>query len=240
MPNKNSGLPQKGSRFYLQQYMLNAKEELSELILSASPSLVAFIDSKTKIEWKSPLEKSEKPDKEEFYEYRDDFLEVLGLEEGILGQAKGKVAKFWSKNGPQWDGLATVVGADGEKGLLLIEAKAHPDETKSDIKAESKMSIYKIENSIEAAQRYYGIKPVNWTKQYYQLGNRIAFLYFMNEILHIPTWLVLTNFTQGQYITTTLEEWLIHYHNIYSKMGIKHTNHKLLNNIIQIFPNAKD
>lgn len=77
MPNKNSGKATQGSRLYLQQYMLNSKEKLSEMIISASPSLLAFVENEVKIDWKSPLEKTQKG---EFYEYRDDFLEVLDLD----------------------------------------------------------------------------------------------------------------------------------------------------------------
>lgn len=236
MDNKNSGCATQGSRLYLQQYMLNAKEELSELIMAASPSLLSFIGSNTKIQWKSPLQKPEKPGKEEFYEYRDDFLEVLGLDDEAYNNESKAVREFWPKIGPQWDGLALVTGSDGEKGLLLVEAKAHLDETKSDVKAKSQISINKINSSIGIAQKSYGIKPVDWTKNHYQLGNRIAFLYFMNEVLKIPTWLVLINFTDGIYKTTHIEQWLAHYHDIYVAMGIKHDNCKLLSNVIQIFP----
>ena len=59
----------------------------------------------------------------------------------------------------------------------------------------------------------------------------------MNEILKIPTWLVLINFTDGEYKKTELYEWLKHYNQIYTSMGIN-LNSKLLNNIIQIFIKA--
>lgn len=231
--NKNSGKAEKGSRLYLQQFMTSAKDELSELIIAASPSLLAFVDSKTKIEWKSPLEKS---DKGVFYEYRDDFLKVLGLDREKDADAKSELKKFWPKNGPQWDGLATVIDDEGkQKGLLLVEAKAHTPETKSDIKTDSTESILLIKRSIAIAQGHYGIKPTDWTQSNYQLGNRIAFLYYMSEILHIPTWLVLVNFTDGDH-KTPREAWLEHYHKIFAQMGIKYDNHKLLNNVIQVFP----
>ncbi|MGV8984556.1 hypothetical protein [Clostridium sp.] len=136
------------------------------------------------------------------------------------------------------DGLAVVDGIDRQKGLLLVEAKAHIDETKSDLKAISKESIDKIKNAITVTQACYGIELTDWTKHYYQLGNRIAFLYFMNEILNIPTWFVLINFTEGSYKPTGVDEWLKHYHKIYVAMGIKHNNYKLLSNMIQIFPMA--
>ncbi|MGH4139449.1 hypothetical protein [Clostridium sp.] len=239
MANLNSGSAIQGSRLYLQEYIVNAKEKLSELIIAASPSLLSFIGSKSEIEWKSPLKKPEKLGKEEFYEYRDDFLEVFYLDDEVnLSKAKEKLREFWPKNGPQWDGLAIVNDIKGQKGLLLVEAKAHIDETKSDIKAVSTESIDKIKKAITVTQECYGIETTDWTKHYYQLGNRLAFLYFMNEVLNIPTWFVLINFTEGDYKTTGIEKWLGHYHRIYGAMGIKHNNYKLLSNMIQIFPIA--
>ncbi|GAA0122308.1 MULTISPECIES: hypothetical protein [Clostridium] len=234
MTNKNCGVATQGSRLYLQQYMVNAEDKLSEMIIAASPSLLIFAENKSNIDWKSPLEKCSKG---EFYEYRDDFLEVLNLEDERYKKAKENLREFWPKNGPQWDGLAVVNGINGEKGFLLVEAKAHLDETKSDLKAVSNQSINKIKKSISRTQEYYGIETNDWTKNYYQLGNRIAYLYFMNEILKIPTWLVLINFTDGEYKKTELYEWLKHYNQIYTSMGIN-LNSKLLNNIIQIFIKA--
>jgi hypothetical protein len=233
VPNKNSGKATQGSRLYLQQYMLNSKEKLSEMIISASPSLLAFVENEVKIDWKSPLEKTQKG---EFYEYRDDFLEVLDLDEANYKKSKEKLKEFWPKNGPQWDGLAVINGSNKQKGFLLVEAKAHIDETKSDLKAKSNESINIIQRSIDITQEFYEIQYNDWTKHYYQLGNRIAYLYFMNEVLNIPTWLVLINFTDGAYKSTSLKEWLIHYNQIYRNMGI-HENCKLLNKIIQVFPN---
>ena len=94
MTNMNSGVAVQGSRLYLQQHMVNSKDELSQMILSASPSLLLFIDNKSKIEWKSPLEKSEKGG---FYEYKDDFLEVLGLDEVAYGEARKNLESFGLK-----------------------------------------------------------------------------------------------------------------------------------------------
>ena len=55
--NKKSGKADQGSRLYLQEHMTHAQGELSELTIAASPSLLAFVKSKSKIEWKSPLDR---------------------------------------------------------------------------------------------------------------------------------------------------------------------------------------
>ncbi len=220
----------KGSKLYLQNYMKYNSNKLSEMILSASPSLVAFTGDIKSIEWKSPLEN------ENFYEYRDDFLEVLNLDKDYIDIANSKLKEFWPKNGPQWDGLAIIKNKNVESGVLLIEAKAHINETNSTLKATSYESINKIKESIRISQEYYNIKSNDWTNNIYQLGNRIAYLYFMNIILKIPTWLVLINFIDGDYKSTTIEQWINHYNNIYKQMEIKHSNDMLLNKIIHIFP----
>lgn len=220
----------KGSKLYLQNYIKCNSNKLSELILSASPSLVTFSGDINSIVWKSPLES------ENFYEYRDDFLEILDLDIASIDIAKSKLKAFWPKNGPQWDGLGIVKDKNGKSGVLLVEAKAHINETNSTLKATSNESIKKIKESIGISQKYYDINPNDWTNNTYQLGNRIAYLYFMNIILDIPTWLVLINFIDGDYKSTTTEQWINHYNDIYKQMGIKHYNDRLLNKIIHIFP----
>ena len=141
----------KGSKLYLQNYMKYNSNKLSEMILSASPSLVAFTGDIKSIEWKSPLEN------ENFYEYRDDFLEVLNLDKDYIDIANSKLKEFWPKNGPQWDGLAIIKNKNVESGVLLIEAKAHINETNSTLKATSYESINKIKESIRISQEYYNI-----------------------------------------------------------------------------------
>ena len=163
-------------------------------------------------------------------------LFLLNLDKDYIDIANSKLKEFWPKNGPQWDGLAIIKNKNVESGVLLIEAKAHINETNSTLKATSYESINKIKESIRISQEYYNIKSNDWTNNIYQLGNRIAYLYFMNIILKIPTWLVLINFIDGDYKSTTIEQWINHYNNIYKQMEIKHSNDMLLNKIIHIFP----
>jgi len=80
-----------------------------------------------------------------------------------------------------------------------------------------------------------GVEPQIWTNEYYQLANRIAYLYFLNVEHKIPTWLVLINFTEDiSYKNTVRGEWLKHYNIIAGKMGIKE-DCKLLDKIIMVF-----
>lgn len=228
--NKNTGRATKGSRYCLQNYIIKDSGTLGNLIFASSPSLLSFTNGQ--IQWVSPNTKND------FYEYRDDFLAGLCLESIDLTDAETKLRKFWPKNGPQWDGLAIVKSSEGKKGVLLIEAKAHPEETKSDLKATNQGSIDMIENSLKYVQGYMSVAPCDWTRNYYQLANRIAFLFFMNKTLKIPTWLVLANFVNDKsYKETSLNEWLNYYNETFMNMGI-HQNCKLLDRIIQIFPES--
>ena len=59
----------KGSRFHLQNFVNNHKEEFSGYITSSSSSLLLF--SSSNIEWISPIKEANN------IEYQDDFLEKL-------------------------------------------------------------------------------------------------------------------------------------------------------------------
>lgn len=121
MVNKKIGGATKGSRYCLQNYMSNNSDNLSDLILAASTNLLSF--SEGTIKWISPKSS------DHFYEYRDDFIRGLNIENINLSDIETKLRKFWPKNGPQWDGLAVVEGRECKKGVLLVEAKAHIAET---------------------------------------------------------------------------------------------------------------
>lgn len=149
--NKKVGPAEKGSRYWVQEYTEKENKKLSEIIISSSFSLMSFLDKNLKITWKSPIKDNN------FYEYRDDFLEVLN-NKNLTEEAVKELRNFWPKNGPQWDGIALAEGKENKKGLLLIEAKAHTGEIKSDIKAVSTQSIDKINKAFNEVQSYMGVK----------------------------------------------------------------------------------
>ncbi|WP_353625503.1 hypothetical protein [Robertmurraya yapensis (ex Hitch et al 2024)] len=220
----------KGSRFLLQNYVNNNQGKLNELILMSSPSLLSFIDKELTIEWKSPLKRSG------YREYRNEFLD-------LEDQWKGKgiqLEKYWPKIGPQWDGIAVVKGKNGNFGLLLVEAKAHLKELRSKIQAKDVDSIVLIENTIsEVKTSVESNAPIEvWLEQYYQLSNRLTYLYLMNNKMGIPTWLLLVNFVDDvAYIPTTTSEWILHYQDVYTRMDISSSS-ELFNHIISIYPNG--
>jgi hypothetical protein len=84
-----------------------------------------------------------------------------------------------------------------------------------------------------------GIPVRDWTKPYYQLANRIAFLYFLNVIAEVPAWLILVNFVNDRtHKPTSLEQWLEHYRVMLLTLGITE-DRPLFSRIALVFPEAK-
>lgn len=218
----SQGKATKGSQYLLQHHVEHHADQLSATITGSSPTLLSFNGD---FEWISPLSS------QNYQEYRDDFLDALGL-----GQFNAARAQFWPNGGPQWDGLAKVKNQH-ETGYVLVEAKAHPGETHSTTQA-SKESLKKINGSLKVTQMHLQIPRKDWTKNYYQTANRLAFLYFMNVQLDLPTWLVFINFTDDQsHIPTDLQTFVTHYQELYSEMGL-HQAKELMDRVITVFTPA--
>ena len=185
MANIRDGDTDKGSRKCLQDYMKNDSKQLSDLIILSNQELL-MIDN-VDLYWKSPIAELN------FLEYRDNFLEPLGLM-----KFDNEIRQFWPANGLQWDGLAVVTKNNKFYGILLIEAKAHPEEAKNQYcKAQSNESINRIKTSLAFTRETLGIDNKFddiWFNRHYQFANRLAFMVFLNRELKIPTWLVMVNF----------------------------------------------
>ncbi len=122
------------------------------------------------IEWLSPLKGD---DHAEYYDSA--FLDKLGL--SALAPA---LKDFWPESGPRWDGLARTDGGE----VILVEAKAHLDETITDCLA-GPASTQRIVSAFEWTMSKLGTPQsrsrVSWLSPYYQLCNRIAHLCFLRE-----------------------------------------------------------
>ncbi|SOC15679.1 hypothetical protein SAMN05880501_108126 [Ureibacillus xyleni] len=219
---------EKGSKLQIQHYVNHQTKEMNNAIIMSSPSLLTFLDKELQITWYSPLEENNHK------EYRNEFLTLFE----DWKDKRSILETFWTRQGPQWDGFAVVQGKNNQKGLLLVEAKAHVNEMKSKSKAVDGKSKMLIESTLEEVKQIFNSHASLdiWLNQYYQLANRLAYLYILNEKLGIPTWLILCNFVEDRsYKPTTLDEWLKHYQEVYSKMDI-HRNTSLFNQIITIYP----
>ena len=228
----------KGSQLHLRTYVNTYSEELNEEIISHSPSLVAFISGEQIIDWKSPLVH------ENYREYQDDFLKFYYDDAMSLQESNQLLRESWPKNGPVWDGIGIVEGTK-RKGLILVEAKAHIRETSSKIRATSNQSISQITETITETQKQFSstksITP--WLNEYYQLANRLSYLYLLNQKLQIPTWLIQVNFTEdNSHISTSKEQWILYYQKVFQTLGISH-NAPLLSHLgilyLPIIPTQK-
>lgn len=212
---------QKGSQFLLAEYVNSQSEWLNSQILRASTQLLNEMNDELAIEWISPLKQ------QGFKEYRDNFLNALGMP----GEIPNHV---WPRRGPVWDGLAKAKGNNGEEIVLLVEAKAHLSEMNSELRATSLHSIRVIQNTFQKFRQKNGIDEKYasvWENSYYQLANRLIYLDYLNHTLNIRTYLVLINFLDDQTnVKTSLQDYLSHYKKVFHDMGISHLD--LLNYVI--------
>ena len=209
----------KGSQFHLQTYINHYSEAFNQEIFIQSPSLLAYTRGKRNISWKSPLAS------EEYKEYQDDFLKLYYTDVDLCKNSTQYIRQHWPKNGPVWDGIGIVEGFE-QKGLILVEAKSHLRETHSKIKATSPNSISQITKTITLTQAQLGstTSQTPWLNEYYQLANRLAYLYLLNSKLQIPTWLVLIQFIDDlTHIKTSKEQWLAHYQHVFHTLGIHYS-----------------
>jgi hypothetical protein len=151
------------------------------------------------ISWVSPMRE------DGYREYQDRaFLGRLGLE-----SLDEQLADFWPGGGPVWDGLAIVDGELGP-GVVLIEGKGYPGELYGSGCQATEKSRNKIENALAATQTWLGVAqtPQDWTGALYQTANRLAHLYWLNEVVGIRAWFVHALFLDDEtHRPTTQAEW---------------------------------
>lgn len=172
----------KGSKLHMQDAIASRQAELGVSVGEALPCL-----RDSRLTWVSPLAAA---DYEEYYDGA--FLDALGL-----GAHKAALRDFWPARGPNWDALAVV--EEPEKGVVLVEAKAHAGETPDPdcCSATSPKSRALIEASLLRARAYFGVPgtAAAWTTIHYQIANRLAHLWWLHVERGIPTSLVLLGFT---------------------------------------------
>jgi len=91
--------------------------------------------------------------------------------------------RFWpvGKGIHNWDAVGLINPGENQE-FLLVEAKAHIQEIKSDCKAKGTGSIKKIREAFEVVKKALGISHErDWMRGYYQSTNRIAALYFLSR-----------------------------------------------------------
>lgn len=152
--------------------------------------------STERIDWRSPI-------KEDGYaEYFDQaFLDRLGVQ-----PTRTPLRAFWPSGGPRWDALART---DSGK-VLLVEAKAHIDES-VDYRSDASAGSYRrIQESLAAAKgAFRATDRCSWESPFYQYANRLAHLYFLRELNGIDAYLLFLYFAAAPDVPNpcSTEEW---------------------------------
>lgn len=110
------------------------------------------------------------------------FVRCIGLDPLIENQ---KYSEYWPMTGTlqSWD----LVGRTNDGRIVTVEAKAHLQELKSDCKAKGK-GLEIIEASLMKVRSDLGIEQSGvWTREYYQMANRVFTCWYLNKIRGIPT-----------------------------------------------------
>ena len=174
-----------GSEFHLLRWMGRHRDALNRRVaevLGEPSECVRWLDFQTV--------KNPKPDR---VGHREHDQEWLGLD--MLADSRAlqeEWAEFWPTGAGihNWD----AVGWVGDE-LLLVEAKAHTGEIKSDCGATSRRSVDKILRAFREVQVALGVAlSRDWTREYYQFTNRLAALYFLHK-QGVPAHLLFIYFT---------------------------------------------
>lgn len=109
--------------------------------------------------------------------------ELVGLEFIKDPKVQNRWKQFWPQSGTaqNWDAVGQIDFGD-HKEWLLVEAKAHFLELKSDCGATAQRSIEKINSALEKSIKSFCIQPTpisKWLSPYYQYANRLAALHFL-------------------------------------------------------------
>ena len=174
-----------GSEFQLMRFLGHHRNELNDLIHKAT-------NTNELIEWLD-------------FPYNDNKISGDGEWIGIecfskLSNYKEEICEKWKKFWPQkgssmnWDGIFKI-----KDTWYFVEAKAHKEESFQKCSASSQNSIGKINSAFEETQKWLDIKNYrDWIKtNCYQLANRLAFIYFCNEICKINAKLLYIGFVNG-------------------------------------------
>jgi hypothetical protein len=227
--------PFKGSRLRMAEWVADRPEWLA---VSAGPwpSLDGFRSGEPVI-WLSPLRDSA------WSEFRDEMWRDVGLPWPSPHQTQ-----WWPRGGPQWDGVATVPGTNGRRGVLLAEAKSHIAELNSSIdKKAHPDSRRTIEHAVDEARKYLRGRPRKyWSDGFYQYANRLAWLYYMRAKRGLDAWLLFVYFTGDDFETqppqdrtfpTDEAEWRPALDDMKHKLGLREP-HPLSPWVREVFLNA--
>lgn len=208
MSNTSKGEGKKGSKYWMQVLVNSYNGKALTKKIQKKDSTIGDIT------WISPLKE---------YNYEEYKLNSNSPNLSVLKISK-KDMDFWPSGQPQWDAIGFVQAEP--KTIILVEAKAHLDEMNSSCTAKSEKSTRLIENTLK--ETYEKLTHDNnkefkkdiWMKKYYQLGNRLAFLYKLKEKGY-KVKLVLLNIVNDPTLgnkKASEKEWIDHYNEVFKKL----------------------
>lgn len=251
MSNTSKGWGRAGSKFWMQMVACFPTLE-DQLIGEIEKAEYGRVTNSIELDWISP-----NPSKNlEEYSLNSEYIKKeLHIPSDFWHTWKTTNEEFWPSAQPQWDGIAYC---KSNQTLYLIEAKAHISETHTDINVnyKSKGSIDSFllrRNSLRHARMDFATKhPTTIGREekwwggpcatklfkrehfYYQMGNRLTFLKFMNEKKESLTnpniknvKLIFLNFADdytlgknknGTPVSEPIGEWESHYEEIWKEM----------------------
>ena len=211
----------KGSQKWIQKLVNETPQPLNaeirkQLTLSTDES----------ISWLSPRAE------DDFAEYRDQtFLDLLDL-----NLTKVPLRDFWPAQGPQWDAL----GKSESGKVLLVEAKSHILEMLSPGTGAGEKSVQKIKESLDRTKAFLNSKSDrDWLSTFYQYTNRLAHLYLLRELNHIPAYLIFVYFVNDDEMNgpKSIDEWRGAISLMKTYLGI--ARHRLHKSVAEVFIDVK-
>ena len=196
MSNTSKGQGEKGSKKWIQHFVN------TEDVLILTNKIQTEDRSISGLKWCSPLINNS------YGEFRTGNIPHIN---------SGDIA-FWPSQGPWWDAVATF----DNKGILLVEAKAHISEIKSKCRASNPESVDKIKSALQ--RTYEVLTPAKaydeniWFSKYYQLANRLAFLHHLKEQRKNVRLLLLNFVNDWTHICTEEKEWRDHSEKVWMEM----------------------
>jgi len=201
-----------GSKYWIQK-IVNDSELCKQLNRA--------ISGQEKLRWVSPLKFD---DYAEYKLNQEIVLDNIGI---IDKDVSREVFSFWPVQQPQWDGIAV---SNDNMDYYLIEAKAHTEEvrtkmstTKDGASEKAKENEALIISSMKAAFDVLadGGDFENWKSKYYQLGNRLTFMHYLNNCKFLEKkrfHIVLLNFANDKHFKNTAQMWEEDYSRIWNEM----------------------
>lgn len=158
-----------GSEYQLLRFMGRYRKELNNLIKNAMKISV-------EPSWFDFIRKADTDGNSKDHELKG--IEFLKGDESIDFKKLMLMWKeYWptSGNAHNWDGIFKL-----DKTYVLVEAKAHIGEIEQTCGAKSPESIEQINKALEETKIRFGVNTdSDWSKKYYQLANRLAFIHFL-------------------------------------------------------------